>query len=255
MLPNIKKLLASSMHNGYTTTQRQLAFGRANIKTREFGMKNFLVTMSLAWSALLFSAAPAKADSLDMLASRMSSNLDYLYDLSIRVGDRGYELNDLANLRLASSNFLFRKDYNYFLALENSLRLSSSSWVFLNSYRYESFRYMDVQNDFSIISSIMRQPVPQPFPRPVPQPFPRPQPVRRVITVTNEGSGGTTGGDRGAACERANERALTGLAEVCGNQRGLLLNSSGGTCDCRKHPGSRDDYSCKVTAVGSCEIN
>jgi len=221
------------------------------ISKKGYIMKNFLVTISMACSAILFSATPASAQSLDMLASRMSSNINYLYDQSIRVGDRGYELNDLASLRIASSNFLYRLDYNNFLMLENSLRISSSSWMFLNSYRYESYRFMDVQNDFGVISSIMRQP----FPRPFPQPFPRPQPVRRVITVTNEGSGGTTGGDRGAACERANERAIAGLPAVCGNQRGLLLNSSGGSCDCRKHPGSKDDYSCKVVAIGSCEVN
>ena len=149
-------------------------------------------------------------------------------------------MNDLANLRMASSDFLYRLDYNSYLSLENAYKTSSYSWYYLNSYRYESARYMDVTNDFNAISYIMR--------------LPPPPPVPRVITVTGEGSGGTSGGDRDGACQRASDRALSEVAESCANQRGFLLNSNTGTCHCSKHPGSRDDYTCRISAQGSCQL-
>ena len=216
-------------------------------------MKNLLITLSLTCSAVLFSAAPAKADSLQMAASRISGNLNYLYEQSVRSGDFGYALSDLGNLRMAATSFLYTPDYRNYIDLENAYRMSSSSWVQLNSYRYEMYRYIDVQSDFNTISSIMRFPAPDPRPFPFPRPLPRP-PERRAVSVTSEGTGGTTRGDRDNACQLASQRSLDSLTQNCGNQRGLLLSSSVGSCDCHKHPGSRDDYTCKVVAVGTCQL-
>ncbi len=76
----------------------------------------------------------------------------------------------------------------------------------------------------------------------------------RIVTVTGRGSGGTTNGDRSAACWRAEDRALYAVASSCSNMRGNLVSSYAQQCNCHKKPGSKDDYNCDVNAVGRCEI-
>lgn len=97
---------------------------------------------------------------------------------------------------------------------------------------------------------------PRPYPQPYPQPYPRPYPVptTRVITVVGRDSGGTSHGDRNAACNRAYSRAEYDAANSCASYRGYLISTRAAGCDCRRKPGSRDDYNCTATVYGDCEI-
>ena len=77
----------------------------------------------------------------------------------------------------------------------------------------------------------------------------------RIITVTGEGGGGTSDGNRDSACYRAEDRALYDVSSKCAGYRGYLLDSRlTGSCYCSRVSGSRDDYKCRQSAVGSCEI-
>ncbi|NCN28001.1 hypothetical protein GW915_10535 [bacterium] len=72
----------------------------------------------------------------------------------------------------------------------------------------------------------------------------------RVITVVGNGVGGTTHGDKRAACDRAEDDA----ASECSSRRGYLEYVRERSCNCQKKPGSRDDYTCRASVYGDCYI-
>ncbi len=81
--------------------------------------------------------------------------------------------------------------------------------------------------------------------------FPMPA---KIIPLTAVGSGGTTHGDKDAACMRAEERAADDVEMSCYNRDGELTDLRLSACDCRKKSGSKDDYNCEVTAFARCLV-
>ena len=209
-------------------------------------MKTKILTLTLAAAGAFLGAQDSQAQGLPTAAQNLRYNLNYLYDLSLRVGDYGYAVNDLASLNRAADRFAYTLSYSDYMNLRYSYDTSVRSWNYLRSYSYEPRRFSDVQRDMSVITRIVDRPLPPP---------PPPPPGPRVITVTGEGSGGTNRGDRNAACYKAQERALFEVAQACSVQVGRLIRSQADSCACRKKPGSRDDYTCRVQATGSCQIS
>lgn len=76
----------------------------------------------------------------------------------------------------------------------------------------------------------------------------------REIRITGNGSGGTSHGDRDAACGRAYERAENDAYDQCDNRNGDPLSMTQGSCNCRRKPGTRDDYVCDATVRLTCEV-
>ncbi len=76
----------------------------------------------------------------------------------------------------------------------------------------------------------------------------------RIVRIVGNGSGGTTTGDRDAACGRAYERAERDAERSCDRRDGDVLDYQDGNCSCRRVPGSRDDYNCDATVTASCSI-
>jgi hypothetical protein len=76
----------------------------------------------------------------------------------------------------------------------------------------------------------------------------------KIVRITGEGSGGTTHGDREAACDRAYDRATDDAENQCFNRDGDVLGSERNSCSCRKKPGSRDDYNCEATVRLNCDV-
>jgi len=207
-------------------------------------MKKIFLTLTLSAGALL-GATQAKAQSLPSTATNLRYNINYLFDLSSRVGDYGYAMDDLSRLNSAAERFSYTLNYSDYRDLRYAYDTSMRSWNYLRSYSYEPRRYADVQRDMSYLSSMMERPLPPP---------PPPPPSRQIITVRGDGSGKTTHGDRGAACDKATDRALGDVVNACSDQRGSLLSSTAGGCSCHKEPRSKDDYVCRVIATGSCEV-
>lgn len=75
-----------------------------------------------------------------------------------------------------------------------------------------------------------------------------------IVRIIGNGSGGTTHGDREAACDRAYERAEDDAVNQCFRRDGDALDLSQGACHCRRKPGSRDDYACDATVRLNCEV-
>lgn len=73
----------------------------------------------------------------------------------------------------------------------------------------------------------------------------------RIVTVTGHASGGSSYGDRSAACNRAYDRAENEVAKQCSYHRGYLLNVVSMGCDCR---GPSRDLVCRANARGECEV-
>ena len=204
-------------------------------------MKKILLAITLAAVTSLGVSQPAQAQPLPNVAQNLKFNLDYLYDLSIRVGDYGYALNDLGNFRIAAERFSYTLSHQDYTNLRYSYDASLRSWTYLRSYGYERQRFSDAQRDMSIIINTFERPLP-----PIHPPGPR------VITVTGSGGGQTNYGDRNAACFKATDRALFSVAQACSAQRGNLLNSNAGSCGCSRVRG--DTYNCRVQAQGACEV-
>ncbi|MEZ4813853.1 MAG: hypothetical protein R3A80_01430 [Bdellovibrionota bacterium] len=76
----------------------------------------------------------------------------------------------------------------------------------------------------------------------------------RVVRLVGNGTGGTTHGDKEAACQRGYERAEDDAYNQCYRRDGDVLDSYEESCRCRKKPGSRDDYNCDATVRVSCEV-
>jgi hypothetical protein len=76
----------------------------------------------------------------------------------------------------------------------------------------------------------------------------------RVITIVGHGKGGTTVGDKAAACDRAYERAEDDAYDSCADERGYVLSTEDDSCRCTKKSGSRDDYNCEARVYADCEV-
>ncbi len=76
----------------------------------------------------------------------------------------------------------------------------------------------------------------------------------RELSIMGKGSGGTTHGDREAACGRAYERAENDALDQCDLREAYATDIRQGSCGCRRKPGSRDEYSCDATVRLSCEV-
>jgi hypothetical protein len=82
-----------------------------------------------------------------------------------------------------------------------------------------------------------------------------PQPPRapRVVTLRAEGVGGSTEGNRRAACDRAVSRAPLGqiMRQCTQSMRGNILQSGYEACHCS---GPSRDLKCRVNAYVDCAI-
>lgn len=76
----------------------------------------------------------------------------------------------------------------------------------------------------------------------------------RIVRIVGNGKGGTTNGDRDAACGRAYERAERDADRQCDRRDGEVLSTQDGNCHCRREAGSQDDYNCDATVEASCSI-
>ena len=76
----------------------------------------------------------------------------------------------------------------------------------------------------------------------------------RIVYVTGQGTGGTTHGDKEAACDRAYERAENNADRKCDSRGGDVMDYDQNSCHCHKISGSRDDYSCDASVEASCSI-
>lgn len=80
------------------------------------------------------------------------------------------------------------------------------------------------------------------------------QRFRDIVSIYKEGSGGTSSGDKTAACGLAEERAQEEARFDCSRRRGDVVDYTFGSCRCEKKSGSRDDYTCRTTVNLSCEL-
>ena len=92
-------------------------------------------------------------------------------------------------------------------------------------------------------------------------------PQNRLVTVTSNGSAGTSFGNRDMACNTAFTRAIPGLSESCAGQRGLYMNDGRAVgirriedCSCVGHENSKGEHStkdmiCSITVSGTCSIS
>ena len=76
----------------------------------------------------------------------------------------------------------------------------------------------------------------------------------QIVNMTVIGKGGTTTGDKIAACSKAQSRANIDITSNCMAQNGKLIDLNFSSCKCLKKPGSMDDYNCDVTAYGKCQL-
>ncbi len=76
----------------------------------------------------------------------------------------------------------------------------------------------------------------------------------RIIRISGNGTGGTTVGDKEAACERAYERAERDADRQCYDRDGESLGLRQDECHCRRKPGSRDDYTCEAEVTLQCDV-
>lgn len=75
-----------------------------------------------------------------------------------------------------------------------------------------------------------------------------------VIRVQGYGKGGSTVGDRRAACGRAYERADDDAYFNCRHRNGYVQYVQENHCGCRVKSGTRDDLVCEATVTAGCEV-
>ncbi len=78
--------------------------------------------------------------------------------------------------------------------------------------------------------------------------------AQQILPLTATGSGGTTTGDKVAACMRAQDRANINVTNSCFSKNGQLIDLRFSDCKCHKKPGSKDDYNCDIIAYGKCQL-
>lgn len=76
----------------------------------------------------------------------------------------------------------------------------------------------------------------------------------RIVHIVGSGPGGTTTGDKEAACERAYSRAERDAERQCFNRDGEALSLRQEDCHCRREAGSRDDYKCTAEVTLQCDV-
>ena len=77
----------------------------------------------------------------------------------------------------------------------------------------------------------------------------------RVYSISGYGKGGTTRGDKRAACDRAYMRAEWDAEDTCHyDYDGWVLETRELGCSCRKKKGSKDDYNCEARVRTECEV-
>jgi hypothetical protein len=76
----------------------------------------------------------------------------------------------------------------------------------------------------------------------------------QILPLTVIGKGGTTTGDKVAACAKAQSRANIDITSSCISHNGKLIDLNFSACSCHKKPGSKDDYNCDITAFGKCQL-
>lgn len=89
---------------------------------------------------------------------------------------------------------------------------------------------------------------------PGPRPIPQPGYGGRIVSIIGQGSGGTTAGDKNAACDRARERAYDDARFSCSARQGFPLDSTYSSCRCDRKPGTRDDYVCRTEINLNCRL-
>jgi hypothetical protein len=76
----------------------------------------------------------------------------------------------------------------------------------------------------------------------------------RVIRVTGYGKGGTTEGDKRAACNRAYDRAEYDAESSCYRRYGNIIRMWENGCSCRrKQGGTNREYVCEAKIAADCD--
>lgn len=119
---------------------------------------------------------------------------------------------------------------------KNRCKTSSSGGVTCEATASITCNYGD--EDVSVPSN----PTPEPEPEPEPTP-----PTYHDRTVSAEGKGGTTKGDKSAACDRAQERAIAAAKNKCAGEE---INAKASSCSYDKK--SSKEYVARSTATLTC---
>jgi len=202
--------------------------------------KQSVLTCALALSAFSTSTKVEAWESLPRLAADVTSNVaDVLRD-SDMMGDRGYAVSDLRYFLDASYRFQSTLSFYDYQNLWNAYSRSRSTWAYLRAYNYSYNKLMWIDGDMNEIRNFMDR-----------GPLPPPPPRDRVISLTAPGKGGSTEGDRQAACQRASDRAFADVVGQCSRYRGNVQSTRYGSCNCR---GPNRDLVCETHVVVSCVI-
>ena len=198
-------------------------------------MKALKYHLALGLSAFaLISNSAFSRESVPTLARDLVNNTTDVLRLSQQLGDYGYAYYDLENLQRSTVNFSYTLSWNDFAILRDSFQRSRYSWPSLRSYHSDPRKFQWIEGDMRELELQMH-------------------PAPHIITLTSQGSGGTTVGDKPAACERAQERAQFNLVEQCSQSHGNLLQFHFSSCRCRHISGQK--YDCDMDAYGDCEIH
>jgi len=177
----------------------------------------------------------AQAD-VASVARSISYNTGDLVRLSQYLGDYGAPYFDLADFNRNAANFAYTLNFSDYLRLRDSYLHSRQTWGYLRSYQQEPNKFAWLDNDMRDLGMMMN---------------PGPQPV--FYSLRAVGSGGTTVGDKPAACERARERAQAEVYGQCSNYHGAITTQSFSGCGCRHMGGQK--WNCDVTAFATCRVN
>ena len=169
-----------------------------------------------------------------------------LINFSYQMGDGGFAVNDLINLNRAAQQFAYSLNYNDYQNLRYYYQVSRQSWGYLRVWQYEQQRFSWIDNDMQTINYYYQNPGPGPGPGPG---------NPKVITVTGTGAGGTTVGDKNAACDRAQERAIDDAANSCSQHHGWVTSSQASSCSCKSEGGSKKKINCRANATATCKLN
>ncbi len=183
-----------------------------------------------------FSVAGIAQADVASLARSISYNSGDIVRISQYLGDYGSAYFDLTDFNRNAANFAYTLNFADYLRLRDSYLRSRLSWNFLRSYQHEPAKFAWIDSDMNRLGFEMN---------PIPQPH--------VYSLTARGGGGTTVGDKNAACERARERAQADIYGQCSGYHGAITSLSYSSCGC-KHMGGQK-YNCDVDARAQCRVN
>ncbi len=208
------------------------------MKSSKLGLLSVLLGLSFV------SVASANPYQIQQLATNVAQTAQNLYQQSATYGDYGYPLNALSNLAVAAKQFAYSLSPYDYQNLKYAYNNSRSTWTQMYSYNYLYQQFAWLENQFNQLSYEVEHYQPQPYP-----PYPN---YPYVVTVQGHGAGGSTHGDKAAACQRANDRSIQDAYNSCSQQNGQVVNYSTSGCSCS---GPSSNLKCVVNTTASCQVH